>query len=579
MTITTEQMLDFCPTEARKLEVMFSHVFFTGNFSVLIMAVCALLMRNTENFNDMLIWVSINAVFVMMRWFCVFKPFSKLTNPSEEDYRRNYWFLMAAWFISGSIWGVGAYSFLPAGNEPELFITFITIYVGVTTGNMPNFSSSVLAGILFIYPAILGLSVKVYEYGYYYFFFVTLVYLIYTTIVLVRLTRIIGKSISLDVQNGELLKQVTVEKENAESASQDKSRFLAAASHDLRQPLNSLGLFLFSLRKRFTKADTAKVEFLDGADNAFKSLSELLTSLLEISRFDDGSINVNHQPVRIADVSKPVIAEFESICGSKGLLLSDNLTNTTVTTDPVLFVRMLRNLIDNAIKYTHHGSVTINESLENGQLTISVVDTGIGIESKELIQIFDEYHQIANKRRNRREGIGLGLSIVKKMSQLLEHPVKVTSEIGVGSSFSITLPVSSIEPAELIKADEERASLYGLQVLVIDDESEVLIAMRGALESLGCEASCAETLEQAVEQYKLAKPDIILSDFRLHQTSNGVQVIEKLRQQFGSNVPAIIISGDRSTELKDELKNTGLGLLAKPISPDKLHKMILSMLE
>ncbi|MEM7361298.1 MAG: hybrid sensor histidine kinase/response regulator [Pseudomonadota bacterium] len=570
---------DIDPAEARKYDVMFSHVWFTGLFSIAAMLVCALLMAKTEQFEAMLIWVSINCVFVAARWLIVFKPFTKLSQPTKRDYTRNYYFLLGSWFTSGVIWGTGAYLFLPPASQPALFVSFMTIYVGVTTGNLPNFSSSTIAGVLFIYPSILGLTLRVWEYGYGFLVVIALVYIVYITAVLMRLTRVIGRAISLDVQNEALLKQVTIEKENVEIISQEKTRFLAAASHDLRQPLNSLGLFLYSLRQKFTSTDRDKDEDLRGAENAFKALRDLFASLLEISRFEDGAISAELKQIELNEILQPIIEELSPAASAKDLTIVYQPRSETIVSDPALLSRILRNLLDNAIKFTQYGSITIEQKLVEGQLCVSVEDTGIGIPENELSNIFDEYHQIANKRRNRREGIGLGLSIVKKMSELLNHPITVESELGRGSRFTIKLPISSNEVTTNQTSDQFLSPLYGVNALLIDDELDVLMGMTAVMESWGCETVHAETLEQAIEQFGQSEPDIILCDFRLHQSRNGLQVVEHLREQFDSNIPAIIISGDRSEELKSALAETDLGLLSKPVNPAELHAMILSYLD
>jgi len=449
----------------------------------------------------------------------------------------------------------------------------------VTTANIPNYSSSALSGILFVYPTLLGLAVRVYEYAYSDFLFITFIYLIFITMVILRLTKMIGKSIILDVQNAALLTQVTDEKENAERLSQDKTRFLAAASHDLRQPLNSLGLFLYSLRQTFTPRDEPKLEYLNGAENAHEALSGLFSSLLEIARFDDGSIKAHRRPCKLQDIISPIAQEYEPLAQNKDLQLLCEIDNTVVDTDPVLLNRIVRNLIDNAIKYTKDGTVKIHSTRDGEHLKLSISDTGVGIASAEQSNIFDEYHQINNKKRDRRQGIGLGLSIVKKISQLLQHPIKLSSTPGIGSNFTITLPMLAGLPDGHTKPERILEPLYGIQALIVDDESDVLKSTSAVLQSWGCEAMCAENIEQAVKLCTSHDFDLVISDFRLHEDINGLELLEHLFNHLQHKIPAIIISGNNSIELQKIMGSVDYGLLIKPVKPEELHRAILLALE
>jgi CheY-like chemotaxis protein len=240
--------------------------------------------------------------------------------------------------------------------------------------------------------------------------------------------------------------------------------------------------------------------------------------------------------------------------------------------------RIIRNFIDNAIKYTEHGSVTIKETQTDEDLNISVIDTGIGISEHEQDKIFDEYHQIGNQKRNRNEGIGLGLSIVKRMADLLDHEISMSSETGHGSVFTVTVPISASVLDEEAPQILDVKAVYGTQVLVIDDDTEILAAMTDVLEGWSCDVATAESLEQAINQIEQMQPDIILCDYRLHDSINGIDVLDQLYSRFSLEIPSLIVSGDNSTELNKLLESTAYHFLSKPVQPQALLGCLINVL-
>lgn len=296
----------------------------------------------------------------------------------------------------------------------------------------------------------------------------------------------------------------------------------------------------------------------------------MFATLLEISRFDEGSIIAKPRGFILSEVLEPLIAEQQSVAQEKGLELCYQPTNVIVESDPVLFGRIIRNFIDNAIKYTEHGSITLSEVVVDNTLSISITDTGMGIPTHEQDKIFNEYHQIGNQRRNRNEGIGLGLSIVKRMADLLKHEISMSSELGQGSVFTVTVPITTSvldeEPTETLDVK----AIYGTRVLVIDDEVDILTAMTGVLEEWDCEVTTAENCKQAIVQIEKIQPDIIVCDYRLHDSINGVDVLDRLYNQFTLDIPSIIVSGDNSNELRRLLEGTAYHFLSKPVQPQTL---------
>ena len=557
---------------------MLKQVLFTGVYSAVLSVACAFLMMTTEHFDNMLVWALVNIIFVVCRWFFVFKPMIQRRERGENNYHFDHRLLLTSWFFSGLFWGVGGYLFLPSSGTPELFVSFVVIYAGITTGNIPNFWSSKAAGLLFVYPTMAGLALRIHEYDYSLFLLIIGIYVIFITTVIFRLSRVLGKAVSVDVENESLLKSVIIEKENALAANTEKSRFLAAASHDLRQPLNSLGLFLYSLRQKIANQDQDTLSSLSGAENAHSSLSSMFASLLEVSRFDEGSVSANPRSFALSEVLEPLITEQQSVAQEKGLNLCYQPSSTIVESDPILLGRIIRNFIDNAIKYTEHGSVTIQETLVGNKLSINIVDTGIGIAEHEQNNIFNEYQQIGNQKRNRSEGIGLGLSIVKRIADLLGHEISMSSEASHGSIFTVTVPTGTSVLDEEASQILDVKAVYGTQVLVIDDDTEILIAMTDVLEGWSYDVATAENLEQAVEQIQQTQPDIILCDYRLHDSINGVDALDQLYSQFQLEIPSVIVSGDNSNELNQRLKGSAYHFLSKPVQPQTLLGCLINVL-
>jgi len=293
---------------------------------------------------------------------------------------------------------------------------------------------------------------------------------------------------------------------------------------------------------------------------------------------DEGSIGVSIQSVDLENVVSPLIEELRVVSQSKGISLDYIPSSLCVESDPGLLTRILRNLIGNAIKYTEVGSVVVTEIKEGSSVILSVSDTGVGIAKQELSSIFDEYHQIANKKRQRNEGIGLGLSIVKKTARLLGHPVSVSSELEKGSTFSLTAPLCSESNTKPVSNTSKVASMTGVKVLVVDDETDTLNAMQSVLENWGCEVRLAETPEQARDSVAATHPDIIFSDYRLHESLNGIELLHALKQEFDIDIPCIIISGDKSETLIRNAEQNGFPYLAKPVNIAVMNSLLTRML-
>jgi signal transduction histidine kinase/CheY-like chemotaxis protein len=400
--------------------------------------------------------------------------------------------------------------------------------------------------------------------------------------------RVVRESIAIRYENERLLaalererQEVLFARDRAEAANRAKSRFLAAASHDLRQPLHALSLYTAALKLR--SADGTAGEIAGRIDETLVSLAALVDSLLDISKLDAGAVRPELQLVSVKALIERIEADYRPVAREKGLAFRAAPIDAQVETDPVLLERVLRNLVDNAFKYTAAGSVSLDAEPDGHQVRIAVRDTGAGIPLPERERIFEEFYQVGNPERDRARGLGLGLAIVRRLAHLLGLKVRLESEPGCGSTFSVTLARAAAEstlpqPCHLPAAGDTGA-LAGAQVLVIDDEPGVRLGMRTLLESWGCRVAACGGLAEAerlLDDHTL-DVDVIVADFRLPQNENGIDTVRRLRQRLG-DVPALMVSGDTATERLREAQASGLPFLHKPVSADKLKETMLAVL-
>jgi signal transduction histidine kinase/CheY-like chemotaxis protein len=358
----------------------------------------------------------------------------------------------------------------------------------------------------------------------------------------------------------------------AEAANLAKSRFLAAASHDLRQPMQALSLYSSALAGDSTPRDAARI--LQGIQLSVQTLEQMFDGLLDIARLESGVIapRIAAFPLlplleRIAEAERPLAAQ-------KRIELRVAPTSASVLSDPVLLERMLKNLLTNAIRYTERGRIVLGcRRAGSTRVRVSVVDSGIGIPAHEQARIFDEYYQIAGASA---QGLGLGLPIVKSLGDLLGHGVAVKSAPGRGSAFSIELERAQARAADPVRPAP--ADLAGIDVALVDDDIEIRQSMRALLESWGCRCISAATgaeVESRLHEQKV-RPAALIVDYRLAEAMNGLQVIERLREAFDSALPALLITGTPNAPALLAPGMPGVALAVKPVPPGKLRAFLSS---
>jgi signal transduction histidine kinase/ActR/RegA family two-component response regulator len=389
---------------------------------------------------------------------------------------------------------------------------------------------------------------------------------------------------SLQQRIDDATQELRRKKEEAEKANFDKSRFLAAASHDLRQPMHALGLFIGELHSRLDTPEQRKIA--DKVEESVEAMSSLLDALLDISKLDAGVVIPQIQVVDIDAMARRLVQDFKSVAQRKNITLHVRCTNVLILSDPVLLERILLNLVGNAIRYTpQNGTVLLAYRRRGDDLRIEVRDNGIGIPQEEQQNVFREFVQLANSARDRSKGIGLGLAIVDRLARLLHHPLVLRSAPNRGSTFAITVPrVFGVDEllAETEQAPDTKMPKYdqldNLRVLVVDDDTLVRTSTAGILESWGCHVSVAETLQEVGEKYAESHFDLVICDYRLPD-GNGLQLADRIGEHCEIAPAFILVSGDTAPEILLAVKERGHHLLHKPVRPAKLRSLILFLLK
>ncbi len=366
--------------------------------------------------------------------------------------------------------------------------------------------------------------------------------------------------------------------EEAETATRAKSRFLAAASHDLRQPTHALGMFVARLAQSPLPIETRHL--IESLESAVQAMQDLLDGLLDVSRFDSGTMQVQVRTFALDDIFEQLRAELSVVAAEKGLRLRIRPARVGVLSDPALLHRILLNLLSNALCYTHKGGVLLacRPCADGQHVRIEVWDSGIGIAAEHHEAIFGEFYQVGNAERDRGNGLGLGLNIVERAVKLLDHHLQMWSHPGKGTRFCIEVPVAPADAVlERRGSGRDRAldNLAGLHVMVIEDDPLAREALVSLLRSWGCLVAEANGMSEALAQFEVgASPDVIVSDYRLPYGENGMEVIAKLHARAGHAIPACLISGDTDPGLMQAAKDAGLSLLHKPVRPAKLRSLL-----
>lgn len=473
---------------------------------------------------------------------------------------------------AGSIWMV-------LGQQTELQLIALLVIFAVTGGAVGAFGTYLPAFYTFFFAIAVTPAIWLFAQGTGLYITIGALFVLWFMAVAEQARRSslqFVESIRLRLQNVDLVEDLRREKALAEEANVAKSRFLASASHDLRQPVHALSLFVAALRARDTDAESRGL--LDHIDDSVRALSGLFGGLLDISRLDAGVVDVNRVPFAIQPIIERVCRDHETEAREKGIELRVRPISAIAYSDPMLCERILRNIVANAVAYTDRGTVLVG-CRRGDSLRLQVLDTGRGIPENEQQRVFQEFYQIGNPERDRTRGVGLGLAIVKRLSTLLDQRLELQSVPGKGTCVSLEIPHASTLARTQIgtpQADSAFVAQGSGLILVIDDEGAIQVAMKTLLQSWGYSVlvagSGAEILEQIATHPEV--PNLIICDYRLRDTETGSAVIERLRSEYNDDIPGMLITGDTAPDRLKEAQASGYLLLHKPVPNNTLREAI-----
>lgn len=380
-------------------------------------------------------------------------------------------------------------------------------------------------------------------------------------------------------QSNEALRRA---KDEAEQANLYKTRFLAAAGHDLLQPLNAARLSVSALAEVQTSEEGGRLA--GQVDRALSSIEDLLTTLLDISQLDAGVLKAEIKTVHLEEVLSALASDFAPIVAKKGLDFRVRPTRAVVRTDPLLIRRVLQNLISNAIRYTPAGGVLVGVRPGPGAFArITVADTGVGIPPGEHEVIFEEFHRGRMPKGDGGAGLGLGLAIVRRMVQALDHRLSFRSREGRGTAFTVTVPLAApadrVPPARATRAALKTFGLADAKVMVIENDEAVRTATEALLARWSCRVSSARTVAEAVASVVGGgPPDLILADYHLDQGETGLEAVDRIRRVLSHPVPAVVITANASPDVAALVRAAGCELMQKPVKPAELRALMAHLL-
>ena len=392
--------------------------------------------------------------------------------------------------------------------------------------------------------------------------------------------RLLMKELQTKLDNDALVRALRQQVFLVEQANREKSRFLASASHDLRQPMHALGLFTATLEKRLV--DTPLQPLVKNMIRSIDALEQSFTSMLDISKLDAGVIEPNLQSFPIRDLFRVLHMHCAGQAEELGLGMRFKAGGKIVMSDPHLLERVLSNLIHNAIRYTQEGGIVVVARTRASAVSIEVWDTGIGISEEELPKVFDEFYQVGNPGRDRSRGLGMGLAIVKRLVLLMGHQLEVVSTPGRGTVFRILIKATEFDEMDnlVVAADTVPSPIDSSRtLLLIDDEESIRVGMSDLLQTWGYHVLTAATIQEACTEVRrhAGVIDIVVSDLRLANDEDGIDAIERVRAVYGAPLPALLITGDTSPDEVKRVHSSGHQVLFKPVRTRELYAVLRSV--
>lgn len=499
------------------------------------------------------------------------------TPPDERDPERSaLWYCYALTF-NAVAWGSAPWLFFPTGNLP-LTSLMMLLLLGMSSGGVASLAPYRPALFRFIVPILAGLAAALLwqrDLTHFFLAICTLAYLLVNLKFGLQQNRLLTEALRARYEKEDLAKRLAEQVRIVERASLEKTRFFASASHDLRQPLHSLGLFGSAILARL--ASTPDEPLARNMMHCVDALETSFSSMLDVSKLDAGVVEVKTAPVALADIFRRLQVNLGRQAESQGLALRFKPGCKWVYADAALLERMLGNLVHNALKFTPTGGVAVLARTRGQNISVEVWDSGRGIDEKEVPRIFDEFYQVGNLERDRSKGLGMGLAIVKRIARLMNVQVRVYSRPGRGTVFSLLLPraAAQADKPPLLGGEGSKAAspLVRLRVLVVDDEETVRSSTAAALRLYGLQVEVADGLTQAREIAALPGQalDALITDFRLRNEEDGIALAAELRAMLGWKLPVLLVTGDTAPARVRQAQQSGLRVLYKPV---KAHDLV-----
>ena len=568
-----------------KLKVMLGNYPSITYANVVVGALTLMVLSHLIAMEELIIWFSCILVIAFSRLWLHKLYYSLIDNSIDNSidklskYSRIF---IVTTFIASLPWCYAAWFFI-LETEPEYITYLMVVLIGMAAGAIGSNSGYFPTFISYAIPFLSLLAIRVWIIDS--FNYQILGFLVMSlTVGFISFARANQKSVEqglrlkyenlslvsqLEEKNHSLSDQVAKVKE----ANRQKSQFLAASSHDLRQPLQSLSLFNEVLQTKLT--DKSCLPIMAKINLSISALNSLFTTLLDVSRLDAGDVKVHVSTASLGEIIDKLATRYQDQALAKGIIIKTLPTSLLVKTDVILLQRCLSNLLVNAIVHSHASRVLIGVKRRGKCVEVYIIDNGNGIAVDEQSVIFQEFHQLNNPARDRNKGLGLGLAIVKRTTDLLQHRLNLTSTINKGSAFSIKLPrdYTVVDTKKITTLPSW--NLTGKIILVIDDECDIREGMALLLKGWSAEVITADSENEAISLIEAGFcPDIIISDYRLPGRATGADLVKKIRAESGTDIPAMLITGDTAPERIKEARSSGLLLLHKPVSAAKLRMAI-----
>ncbi|MBD9491982.1 hybrid sensor histidine kinase/response regulator [Ensifer sp. ENS11] len=570
------------------IELLYRNSYGVVISNIVISGAAVYVLRNAVSASWLVGWVGALYLLIVLRVLASRRFFSRPRD--SRSIMRWAWLAAAFTWASGLLWGtLGWVGFLP--DAPIVLSFTVIVLTGLVCGTVPSLSAFPPALIGSILVTVLPIAVRciLTDSDISGAFLFLLASLVAINFYYCRITyRMLRETVSLRLENESLVGHLQEERDRAQAADRAKTRFLAAASHDLRQPIHALSLLVSTLAILGQRGNVASADARDlatRAKSAVSNLGGLLNALLDISRLDAGIVTIANETVSLRDLFRDLRDEFAAEANQRGLDWRIVNSDLLIDSDPMMLRRILNNLLSNAFRYTNAGGVLLGCRRRGNSVEIQVLDSGSGIPADQQAMVFEEFMQLQNPARDRTQGLGLGLAIVRRTAELLQHPLRLVSVPGRGSMFSITVPRARSVGSPLQPGRPSPAAGITAGIILVEDEKEVADAMVRLLTLEGHRIYAGRSAEEVLRVHSealvagSAPVDLIVADYRLEHGATGLDAIQTLCDHIGRRVPAIIVTGDTSPSRLKEVSASRARILHKPITGEELRDAIHAALE